>query len=143
MTEQEAPEVAKPKHLVLQEMMAVLFKHDPVGLKPQVADEYESEALSVLARFNEASIHLAENEEDAVTAALTIVSQTFSFWFDNLNEDINFENVMLELLHVYVSSYPLIQGDDSTPDQEGVHVIINDRNKNNEFEQAAAEGIES
>ena len=96
---------AKPKSEVLVEMMTVLHRHDPMGLNAP-EDEYESEALSILARYNEAGFHVAEKEE-ALPIAIGMVREVFSFWFGGVpGNEIQWDSVSNELLDVYLAGYP-------------------------------------
>ena len=49
----------KPKHKVLQDFTSVLSKRNPMQLSRENPLEYESEALSILSRFNESALQLA------------------------------------------------------------------------------------
>jgi hypothetical protein len=96
---------AKPKHVVLQEFVEILFEQDPMKLKPPERDAYETEALSILSRYTEMALQLAD-EQGAIDAASGVVQQTFEFWFDDI-ADVDFEQVTLHTLKAYLESYPL------------------------------------
>lgn len=97
---------AKPKHEVLQEFVKILFEQDPMGLRPQELDAYETEALSILSRYTEMALQLAD-EQGAVDAAAGVVQQTFEFWFDTV-KDVDFEQTVLHTLKAYLESYPMM-----------------------------------
>jgi len=70
---------------VVSEITAYLYESDPMKLKTPNEDEYEAEALSIVARFIENGVHLAKTDEEADTARVLaehIVKHTFEFWFD-------------------------------------------------------------
>ena len=99
------------KHLslpdVLKQFTEILFVKDPIKLGPQTHSEYAGEALSILARFVETSLHVAESEEVALSAANAIVAQTFRFWFEELvPEDLVLDDISVELLHCLISACP-------------------------------------
>lgn len=99
----------KPKHEVLQQFTKILFERNPMQLNlegnPNAADEYESEALSILSRFNEGAINLCEDESLQREIAVGIVKQAFEFWFNDtkIHEP---EKVGFDLLEAYKASYP-------------------------------------
>jgi hypothetical protein len=99
---------AKSKAELLIEMATILYEVDPMGLHSPHDDEYESEALSILARFNEAGFQLADAEE-ATPIAVQMVSDVFQFWFDEMSRGsagIDWEPVSRRLLIAYLESYP-------------------------------------
>lgn len=95
----------KPKHELLQDFTKLIFRHDPMKLA-KFSDEYEPEALSILSRFCEGALHVADDEEAVVTYALEVVKQTFGFWFGEAANDTDLKQVSLELLKVYIESFP-------------------------------------
>ena len=99
----------KPKHVVLQEFTQILFKCNPMALNlegnPHADDEYESEALSILSRFNEGALNMCPDETMQREIAVGIVKQAFQFWFNDENI-VEPEKTAFELLQAYVSSYP-------------------------------------
>jgi hypothetical protein len=62
---------------MLVEFTATMFKIDPMNLGSDDPLEYDKEALTVLSRFVERGVHKADYVE-----ALSIVVQTFKFWFE-------------------------------------------------------------
>lgn len=50
-------------------------------------DEYEPEALSILARFSESGFHLAEEKDEVVPFAAGIVVEVMRFWFNSASEN--------------------------------------------------------
>lgn len=105
--------VATPKHELLQEFTKILHKHDPMGTGSQSEDEYEPEALSILSRFCESALQLADEESAVLTFAAGAIQQTFEFWFGQLPTDSNLEPLMLELVKTYINAFP--------PDASQVH----------------------
>ena len=97
------------KHELLQKFTKIMFEHNPMQLKldgnPNADNEYESEALSVLSRFNEGALHLCEDETLQRELAVGIVQQAFEFWFNdpNMHEP---EKLSFLLLETYKASYP-------------------------------------
>jgi len=75
---------------------------------PGGADEYESEALSILSRFNEGALQLCEDESLQREVACGMVRQCFEFWFNtsNITEP---EKLAFALLDAYKASYPMIE----------------------------------
>ena len=106
----DEPTSAKPKHQVLQELTRILFDLDPMGIRSEELDTYEPEALSILSRYTEMSLQLAD-EQGAVDAAAGVVHQTFEFWFENV-KGADLEQVSLQTLKAYLESYPM-----ATPEQ--------------------------
>lgn len=96
----------KMKWQVLQEFTAILHKHDLMKLRSTSTDEYEAEALSILSRFCEAAVQLADNEDAIIGYATSVVSETFDFWFDNLSSDFDVNPLALELIKVYIEAFP-------------------------------------
>lgn len=99
-------EKARPRHEVLKDFTEALYKHDPMGIKSPHDDEYEGEALSILSRFTESALHAADDEEAAFEVAAGIITQCFTFWFDELSTELELEPLTLDLLTIYVNSYP-------------------------------------
>lgn len=66
---------------VLKEFTKILHDVDPMLLNSESADEYEHEALSILARFYESGV-IAAPEDVRSEMASSIVSQTLEYWFD-------------------------------------------------------------
>lgn len=110
-------ETYKHKHLVLQDFIRILYECDPMHItfeNPNGADEYESEALSILSRFNEGALQLCEDETMRREIATNLVKQSFEFWFnDTIKEP---EKLAFLLLDCYIASYPQ-QHEQSSPDE--------------------------
>jgi hypothetical protein len=98
----------KPKYQVLQEFTKILYKENPMAFNfegnPYAEYEYESEALSILSRFNEGAINLCEDESLQRELAVSIVNQAFQFWFSEHDLKVP-ESLAFELLAAYVASY--------------------------------------
>ena len=99
----------KPKHETLKEFTRIMFEHNPMQINlttnPHGEDEYESEALSILSRFNEGALHLCEDETLQREISVGVVKQAFEFWFNdtNIHEP---EQLAFRLLETYKASYP-------------------------------------
>lgn len=65
---------------LLEEFNQILCMHNPMCLNEVSVDEYQSEALSILARFSEAGFHLAEKDSISELAN-SIVLSVLNFWF--------------------------------------------------------------
>lgn len=99
---------AKPKYVVLQEFTAIVRKHDPMGIGSNApVDEYEAEALSILARFCEAGLIASVDPAATLTYATLVVEQTMAHWFGDLKSVCDVGALVKELLEVYVASYPV------------------------------------
>ena len=96
----------KPKYQVLQEFNDVLHKHNPMLLQQDNEFEYETEALSILSRFTEAAIQLADDATVVEQVASSIVKQTFEFWFENI-DNIDMKLITEELVNVYRNSFEI------------------------------------
>jgi len=108
----------KRKHIVLQEFEEILSRHNPMQLNlvgnPRAEDEYDSEALSILARFNE-ELALFQEEALKFECAFNITQATFMMWFGEEIYDASRATMMVnELLETYLNSYP--QNEKSTDD---------------------------
>lgn len=120
MTEPKRP---RPKQEVLRDFTKILYKHDLMQVKSPHDDEYEVEALSILARMSEVQVHLAEQEDDALEATHAIVAQTFQFWFDDeIVKQLEFEPVSIELLDMFVKSFPFDEPQPVPIEDQPVHV---------------------
>mgnify|MGYP005834631587 CR=1 FL=1 len=101
----------KRKRAVLEEFTKILHDRNPMGLPlkdmpDDGVDEYESEALSILSRFNEGALQLCEDGSLQREIAVALVKQCFVFWFNEPNvKDI--EKLSFELLDAYKASYPM------------------------------------
>lgn len=95
---------AKPKHLVLQEFAEILLQRNPMNLRQDSPLEYELEALSILSRFTEAALQLADDEAIITEIATGVVKQTLEFWFDNVN-GVDCEALARELLATFKASF--------------------------------------
>jgi len=83
MEHDEEPINALCRTANMVDVFAVLiYKHDPMSLQSPDPLEYESEALSITARFIESGVHAA-NDDVAVPAAVEIVRNAFIFWFED------------------------------------------------------------
>lgn len=119
---------ARSKADLLKDFTKIIHRHDPMGVKSPHEDEYEAEALSILSRLTELSVHLADDEDAAIEAAHSVVLQTFQFWFDELANEIEVMDLTHELLHVYVTSYPQAPTDIPLSEQDQPdHVIVKER----------------
>jgi hypothetical protein len=98
------------RHLLLKRFSEVMFAHDPMGLGRMGApsDEYDNEALSVLARFNESMLHGLPDDDPqdtALTIAEGLIQQAFTFWFNEpLVDEAATRELARELLSAYQSS---------------------------------------
>lgn len=88
----------------------VLFRHDPMKLRCDNNFEYEAEALSILSRFNEAALHLSNDDQAVIQVASNIVKQSLEFWFDDVG-DLDYAALTRELVDVY--NDVMIKGDKS------------------------------
>lgn len=75
-------------------------------------DEYEPEALSILARFAESGFHLAEDSEDIHPYATGIVAEVMKFWFNSAVEDdsqflAKWSSLAARLVEIYLAAWPL------------------------------------
>ena len=90
---------------VLEEFTLILFKHDPMSLGSEDIAEYESEALSVLARFQEAELSVVP-EDLAQPAAPRLEMDTLEFWFDGDQVgDLEVQSLSRELITVYLTAF--------------------------------------
>lgn len=113
---------ATPKHQVLQQFTEVLLKRDPMQLGQNNPLEYESEALSILSRFNEAALHLADDEAVVAQVATGIVRQSLEFWFDDIGS-VDPEPIARELVAVYRAAAEGSQPPDEVPNADGAHSV--------------------
>jgi hypothetical protein len=100
--------LVKPKHLILQDLTAEVLRLNPMKLSVENPLEYEAEALSILSRFSEAALHLADDEAAVAAVATAIVQQTFEFWFDSL-DGLEPESIARALVAVYKRAYEVEQ----------------------------------
>lgn len=98
---------AKPKFELLQEFTAVLYRFNVIGVDKIPTDEYEAEALSILARFCEAALQITEDPEGAVAYAKAVIDQTFLHWFGGMQFERDTMPLATELLKLYIESYPV------------------------------------
>lgn len=103
--------IAKPKFEVLRELTAALLRINPMKLNRDNPLEYETEALSILSRFTEAALQLADDESIVVGIASGIVKQSFDFWFENV-DSIDCDAVARELLSIFRASFGQETGED-------------------------------
>jgi|SRR5579863_5070327 len=102
----------KPRPEVLGEFIGVLHRFNPMELNlegnPGAENEYDSEALSLLARFNEGAVQCCPYTDLALDLVTGIVQQTFVFWFgEPIRDEIRAKQLAVELLQIYDASYPL------------------------------------
>jgi hypothetical protein len=93
----------RSKAELLQQMTALLFKHNPMSLDIKDELEYENEALSILSRFTEASVEHAQSP-DAFELALGIVNMSMHFWFDDLSK-VNTTLLTADLFACYLTQF--------------------------------------
>lgn len=98
---------AKPKYVLLQEFTSVLYRFNIIGVDKIPTDEYEAEALSILARFCEAALQITEDPDGAVTYAKAVIDQTFLHWFGGVQFEQDTKPLAMELLKLYIESYPV------------------------------------
>jgi sulfite reductase alpha subunit-like flavoprotein len=97
--------IGPSKYQLLQLFSSSLVKQNPMSLNVDNPLEYESEALSILSRFNEAALQVSgESDEYATKIATALVKQAFEFWFNDL-EKFNPEQIAIELLQIYRSAH--------------------------------------
>lgn len=85
---------------ILSKFTEILDRINPMNLQAPGDKEYEQEALSILSRFTETSLNLAD-EDQALQAAEVIVKLTFEFWFTDIATMTSSDIVARELLHVF------------------------------------------
>lgn len=100
----------KSKRMVLEEFTKILHDRNPMALPlsempDDGADEYESEALSVLSRFNEGALHLCPDKSMQREIAVNFVKQAFDFWFADIPAR-DLEQTAFQLLDAFNASYP-------------------------------------
>ena len=76
-----------------------MHRHDLMALRGG-PDEYESEALSVLSRFNESALGACEDRTTLEQVSCGIVRQAFEFWFTETPPDVT--AMVHELLEAYL-----------------------------------------
>jgi hypothetical protein len=118
----KAPKKPRPRYLVLKSFVKLLYEHDPMGLNaldnPGAAEEYDGEAVSILARFVESFI-IEHEPSVAQELAYNIVQDVFSFWFDTpahdtaeatsnrwIVDEAKARKLVTALLDVYSAGYP-------------------------------------
>jgi hypothetical protein len=111
----------KPRHEVLEEFCKVILEFNPMELNltgnPGVANEYDQEATSILARLNESAIQCCTSGDTALDIATGIVQESFVFWFNEPIRDlVRAKELTVKLLALYRDSYP----DPEQPEDEGV-----------------------
>ncbi len=82
-----------------------------MGLGSPRENEYEPEALSILARFSESGFHLAEEKEEIIPFATGIVVEVMRFWFSSASEnDEQFfskcNSLAIQLVEIYLAAWP-------------------------------------
>ena len=114
----------RPRHLLVKDFTTIIYAHDPMGLTGLgcPTNEYESEALSIVARMTEAPI-LEVTPEEALDATLNIIRDVFEQWFDTIVNGAKALDLARVLLAAHVASYPVPKprtapaatGDDTSP----------------------------
>ena len=89
---------------MLIDFTRILHEKNPMRLElkndPDAQQEYESEALSILSRFNEGALHMCDDETLCRQIATGMVRAAFEFWFSEEAPDV--ENTAFSLLQVYL-----------------------------------------
>lgn len=114
-----------PLEGILNEFSSILYKNDPAGTTSPHDDEYDAEALSILARFTEAALQLADDQEVLLHAAYQIVEQTLEFWFGGVPNNELLSNMTIELVNVYLSRFPASVTEEETKVNQ-TNVVISD-----------------
>jgi hypothetical protein len=100
----------RPRHLVLRDFERVLCKHNPMELhvdSPGKDNEYDQEAISILARFHESALQCCTEDQAALTVATLLVQESFGFWFNQgIADEAKCNDLVKELLHVFFASFP-------------------------------------
>ena len=94
---------------LLRSFTARLHQMDPLHLKSHKEDEYECEALSILARFVESGFIAMHDKEDVLELASLAVDNTFKFWF-GVETEIDSKMVASALLLKFWEAYPRVDG---------------------------------
>jgi hypothetical protein len=102
-----------PKHQLLQEFAEALMRRNPMNLKEGNPLEYEDEALSILSRFAESALQLADDEAAIVEVASNIIQQALDFWFDS-SAGVNVEELARDLLGIYRRGFAVAE-EEETP----------------------------
>jgi len=98
--------ILRHRHEVLEDFSEIMYRHDPMGINSPDTREYEGEALSILSRFTEQALHLTEDENEVFELAAGVITQCLNFWFDDDTASRDLSALTVELLTVYLSSYP-------------------------------------
>jgi len=101
----------RPRHLLVKDFTTILFAHDLMGLTGLgcPTDEYESEALSIVARMTETQMLDAASgasAEDALAVTLHIIRDVFELWFGTIVDGAKALDLARVLLAEHVASYP-------------------------------------
>ena len=83
-------------------LLRILNERNPLGLKDPGPEEYEAEALSIVARFVEACIDKQSAESQRVISEI-VVRQAFEFWFGMVEPDPAHIELAAELLAAYLA----------------------------------------
>lgn len=94
----------KKIHELLCDFSNILAQHDPMKIGSNDPFEYEFEALSILSRFSESMLQIVI-DEDNIKLATEIVRQSFKFWFDYDEKNVDHQMIATGLLDVFLSMY--------------------------------------
>jgi len=83
-------------------LLKIINERNPMGLKEPGPEEYEPEALSIVARFTEACIDKQSAESQRVISEI-VVRQAFEFWFGMVEPDPAHLELAAELLAAYLA----------------------------------------
>lgn len=76
---------------------------------------YDPVALSVLARFVEVDLHRLTDVSEAIEVADNLVRILLSYWFGELNDELETMTLTVDLVKIYLMNYPT---EDDTIDEE-------------------------
>lgn len=115
----------KPRHEVLQEFTRLLHLANPMQLNlegnPGAENEYDSEAMSILSRFNERAIQCCPYTDRALDMIFEITQETFRFWFgEPIKDEARVKQLAWDLLQAYDASFPLDPRAEHAPSSEVV-----------------------
>jgi hypothetical protein len=113
----------KPRPEVLQEFIRVLHLGNPMQLNlegnPGAENEYDSEAMSILARLNERAVQCCPYRDLALDIVYSVLQETFVFWFQQPIRDEDSARVLTtELLNIFDASYGEISRAEHAPPSE-------------------------
>jgi len=121
----------KPRPEVLQEFIGALHRANPMQLNlegnPGAENEYDSEAMSLLARFNEGALQCCPYADQALDLVLDTLQKTFIFWFrEPIRDEALAKALAVELLGIYDASYP---GEPRAEHAPGPEVVSEDEER--------------